>query len=129
MVIQCPIRCWSWEHRLQVLGVFKLLLERSMSGNILNKDFEPARKFVIIWQAPPTESHCYRGLGFDHETPASIDGQSEFEQRPSRTGRDPEAATMGLYDGMADRQPHSDALRFRGKEWLEDAVCQPRLDS
>ena len=31
-----------------------------MCGYILNKDIEPARKFVIIWQAPPTESHCYR---------------------------------------------------------------------
>ena len=36
---------------------------------------------------------------------------------------------MGLYYGMGDREPHSDAFRFRGKEWLEDAVCQPRLDS
>jgi hypothetical protein len=23
----------------------------------------------------------------------------------------------------------SDASRFRGQEWLEDSVCQPRLDS
>ena len=36
---------------------------------------------------------------------------------------------MRLYYGMADREPHSDALRFRGKEWLKDAVCQARLDS
>src|ERR1019366_1039243 len=43
-----------------LLGVLKLLLERSMFGNILNKDFEPARKLVIIWQAPPTESQRYR---------------------------------------------------------------------
>ncbi len=36
---------------------------------------------------------------------------------------------MGLYYGMADREPHSDAFRFRGKEWLEDAVGQLRRDS
>ena len=36
---------------------------------------------------------------------------------------------MGLYYGMADREPHSDAFGFRGEEWLEDAVYQRRLDS
>src|ERR1700729_4257330 len=36
---------------------------------------------------------------------------------------------MGLYYGMANRQPHSDALRFRGEEWFKDAVGQARLDS
>src|SRR5579864_5879436 len=36
---------------------------------------------------------------------------------------------MGLYYGMADREPHPDALRLRGKEWFEDAVGQPRRDS
>jgi hypothetical protein len=28
-----------------------------------------------------------------------------------------------------DRGPHSDAFRFRGKEWFEDAVCQVWRDS
>ena len=31
---------------------------------------------------------------------------------------------MGLYYGMADREPHPDAFRLRGKEWFEDAVGQ-----
>jgi len=34
-----------------------------------------------------------------------------------------------IYYGMADREPHADALHFRGEEWLEDAVGQLRVDS
>src|SRR5580704_15336907 len=36
---------------------------------------------------------------------------------------------MRLYYGMADREPHSDALRFRGEEWFEDVAGQLGLDS
>ena len=36
---------------------------------------------------------------------------------------------MGLYYGMGNREPHSDAFRLRGEERFEDAVGQLRSDS
>ena len=36
---------------------------------------------------------------------------------------------MRLDYRTADREPHSDAIRFRGEEWFEDAICQLGLDS
>jgi hypothetical protein len=74
----------------------------------------------------------HRGIVIDNEkwtnvrslNASDIGGQGEFEERPGRTGHDPQVAPMGLDYGMAYREPHSDAFRFRGKEWLENAVCQ-----
>ena len=47
--------------------------------------------------------------------------QSEIERcAPSFVGCCPQTATVRLDDGSADRQPHAGALRFGGKECIED---------
>src|ERR1700732_4725161 len=55
--------------------------------------------------------------------------QNKFEQRALGTRGERQVSAMRLYYGMANGEPHADAFRLGGEEWLEDAVCQARLNS
>src|ERR1700738_479664 len=56
--------------------------------------------------------------------------QDELKHGASRfIGLCPQPASMGIYNGPADRQPHSNSIGLRGVEGLENALEMRRINA
>src|ERR1700723_1675035 len=53
--------------------------------------------------------------------------QGKLKERSLGAGLCRQTASMRLYDRSGNRQSHSDALRFGGKEWFEDMLRLLRI--
>jgi len=63
------------------------------------------------------------GCTLVHETLFPLVGRVNWKERTGGTRYGPQTATMGLDNGAADRQSHSDTLRLGGEEWFKDTAC------